>query len=126
MLIIGCDFHPSMQQVAMFDKQTGEIQQQRLSHREPAEEFYRGLAEQAARKMFTQRYQNRDANLGPRRAASVDQNSSAEDFADLCDVVGVMTCHVSRQLTNGNAATLGMNAKALPLFRCEALQEGQV
>ena len=49
MLIIGCDFHPGMQQVAIFDKQTGEIQQQRLSHREQAEQFYRGLAGQAVR-----------------------------------------------------------------------------
>ena len=26
MLIIGCDFHPSFQQVAIFDNRTGEIQ----------------------------------------------------------------------------------------------------
>ncbi len=25
MLIIGCDYHPGFQQVAIFDKQTGEI-----------------------------------------------------------------------------------------------------
>ncbi len=25
MLIIGCDFHPGFQQVAIFDKQTGEL-----------------------------------------------------------------------------------------------------
>lgn len=43
MLIIGCDFHPGFQQVAIFDKQTGEIEQQRLQHREQAEQFYRGL-----------------------------------------------------------------------------------
>ena len=49
MLIIGCDFHPSFQQVAIFDKQTGEYREKRLGHREPAEGFYRGLAGQEVR-----------------------------------------------------------------------------
>jgi transposase len=44
MLIIGCDFHPSFQQVAIFDNETGEIEQRRLGHREEAEQFYRSLA----------------------------------------------------------------------------------
>src|SRR5437667_5583584 len=44
MLIIGCDFHPSFQQVAIFDNQTGEYQARRLGHREEAEQFYRSLA----------------------------------------------------------------------------------
>jgi transposase len=43
MLIIGCDFHPSFQQVAIFDNQTGEIEQRRLQHRGEAEQFYRQL-----------------------------------------------------------------------------------
>jgi transposase len=47
MLIIGCDFHPSFQQVAIFDNQTGEIYQRRVKHREEAEQFYRSLAEAA-------------------------------------------------------------------------------
>jgi transposase len=46
MLIIGCDFHPGFQQVAIFDKRTGEIQEKRLQHRAEAEEFYRSLAGQ--------------------------------------------------------------------------------
>lgn len=49
MLIIGCDFHPGFQQVAIFDKRTGEYQQRRLKHREEAEQFYRGLAGQEVR-----------------------------------------------------------------------------
>ena len=40
MLIIGCDFHPGFQQVAIFDNQTGEEQERRLQHREEAEQFY--------------------------------------------------------------------------------------
>jgi transposase len=44
MLIIGCDFHPSFEQVAIFDNQTGEIQERRLGHREEAEQFYRSLS----------------------------------------------------------------------------------
>jgi len=43
MLIIGSDFHPGFQQVAIFDNQTGEIEQKRIEHREEAERFYRGL-----------------------------------------------------------------------------------
>ena len=44
MLIIGCDFHPGFQQVAIFDNRTGEIQEKRLPHRAEAEQFYRSLA----------------------------------------------------------------------------------
>ena len=43
MLIIGCDFHPGFQQVAIFDNRTGVEEQKRLQHRGAAEEFYRGL-----------------------------------------------------------------------------------
>ena len=43
MLIIGCDFHPGFQQVAIFDNQTGEYEEKRLVHRVEAEVFYRSL-----------------------------------------------------------------------------------
>jgi transposase len=49
MLIIGCDYHPSFQQIAMLDTETGELQERRLKHREEAEQFYRDLAVQAAK-----------------------------------------------------------------------------
>jgi transposase len=49
MLIIGCDFHPGFQQVAIFDNRTGEIQEKRLQHRAEAEQFYGGLAGQEVR-----------------------------------------------------------------------------
>ena len=49
MLIIGCDFHPGFQQVAIFDNRTGEIQEKRLQHRAEAEQFYRSLAGQSVR-----------------------------------------------------------------------------
>jgi transposase len=49
MVIIGCDFHPGFQQVAIFDNQSGEYGEKRLSHRVEAEEFYRGLAGQPVR-----------------------------------------------------------------------------
>jgi transposase len=49
MLIIGCDFHPSFQQVSIFDKQTGEVEERRLGHRQEAEEFYRGLGGEQVR-----------------------------------------------------------------------------
>jgi transposase len=41
--IIGCDFHPSFQQLAIFDNQSNEVQLLRLAHPEPAEAFYRAL-----------------------------------------------------------------------------------
>lgn len=44
MVIIGCDFHPGFQQVAIFDKQTGAYEEKRLRHREEAEAWYRGLS----------------------------------------------------------------------------------
>src|SRR5215467_8845033 len=47
MLIIGCDFHPGFQQVAIFDKPTGEISGKRLQHPEEARAFYGGLGEPA-------------------------------------------------------------------------------
>lgn len=49
MLIIGCDFHPSFQQIAMVDQASGEWREQRLSHRAEAEAFYRSLAGQSVR-----------------------------------------------------------------------------
>ena len=44
MIIIGVDFHPEFQQIAWVDTDTGELQEQRLQHREEAETFYRKLA----------------------------------------------------------------------------------
>ena len=41
MLIIGCDYHPSFQQIALVNTETGELQERRLGHREEAEQFYR-------------------------------------------------------------------------------------
>lgn len=43
MLIIGCDYHPSMQQIAWVDMETGECGEQRLRHCVEAEQFYREL-----------------------------------------------------------------------------------
>jgi transposase len=48
MIIIGCDYHPGFQQIAFVDTDTGEIQEQRLEHREEAERFYRDLGTQRA------------------------------------------------------------------------------
>jgi len=44
MLIVGCDYHPSFQQIAFADTETGELGEQKLAHREGAEKFYRALA----------------------------------------------------------------------------------
>jgi transposase len=44
MLIIGCDFHSSFQQLAIFDNQTGERFERKVLHPAEAAEFYRGLS----------------------------------------------------------------------------------
>lgn len=49
MLIIGCDYHPGFQQVAIFDNLTGELEEKRLQHRAEAEQFYRSQAGQQVR-----------------------------------------------------------------------------
>ena len=44
MLIIGCDYHPGMKQIAWWDNQSGESGEQRLEHSTgSAEKFYREL-----------------------------------------------------------------------------------
>jgi transposase len=43
MLIIGCDYHPSFQQIAWLNTETGESGQGRLEHNDEAAVFYRGL-----------------------------------------------------------------------------------
>ena len=45
MTIIGCDFHPSFQQIAMLDTETGEIVERRLLHADgEAQRFYESLS----------------------------------------------------------------------------------
>jgi len=48
-MIIGCDFHPSFQQIAYVDQETGEYGERRLRHREEAVQFYRSLASRQVR-----------------------------------------------------------------------------
>ena len=43
MLIIGCDYHPSFQQIAWLDTETGECGNRRLEHNAEAETYYRSL-----------------------------------------------------------------------------------
>lgn len=48
MKIIGCDYHPAWQQVAVLDNETGEIEELKLSHAdEEAERFYGALQKPA-------------------------------------------------------------------------------
>ena len=44
MRIIGCDYHPSWQQISWLDTLTGETEERKLDHASgEAEKFYRGL-----------------------------------------------------------------------------------
>jgi len=48
MIIVGCDFHPSFQQIAMLDTETGATEEHKLMHTSgEAEGFYRKLASPA-------------------------------------------------------------------------------
>lgn len=48
MIIVGCDFHPSFQQIAMVDTETGATEEHKLMHTSgEAEGFYRKLASPA-------------------------------------------------------------------------------
>jgi len=49
MFIIGCDYHPSFQQIAWLNQKTGECGCARLKHNAEAEAFYRGLQGQRVR-----------------------------------------------------------------------------
>ncbi len=45
MMIIGCDFHPSWQQVSWLDVETGETGEQKLVHASgAAKQFYQQLS----------------------------------------------------------------------------------
>ncbi len=45
MMIIGCDYHPSWQQICWLDTETGETEEKKLDHASgEAERFYRELA----------------------------------------------------------------------------------
>jgi transposase len=44
MIIIGVDFHPEFQQIALLNTTTGEVEEKRLVHPDEAERFYRALA----------------------------------------------------------------------------------
>jgi len=49
MWIIGCDYHPSVQQIAWVDTETGECGERRLTHAGgEAEQFYRELQKKGA------------------------------------------------------------------------------
>ena len=47
MIIIGTDYHPGFQQIALVDTETGDCVVRRLEHCEEAEKFYRDLAARA-------------------------------------------------------------------------------
>src|SRR5580692_4103179 len=44
MIIIGVDFHPEFQQIALLNTTTGEVEEKRLAHPDEAGKYYRALA----------------------------------------------------------------------------------
>ena len=53
-------------------------------------------------------------------------DASSQDSADLLDVIGIVACHMDDQILDRDAATLGMDAIAFPLFWRDVLEELQV
>ena len=49
MIIIGCDYHPGFQQIAVVDTDTESSKERRLERREEAEKFYRDLGSQGGK-----------------------------------------------------------------------------
>lgn len=48
MTIVGCDFHPSWQQIAVFDTETGEVKEYKVVNGNgEADRFYRQLSSPA-------------------------------------------------------------------------------
>src|SRR5258708_8602289 len=43
MIVIVCDYHPGFQQIAYVNTDTGDLSEERLGHKEQAEQFYQGL-----------------------------------------------------------------------------------
>src|ERR1035437_9329813 len=76
MIIIGCDYHPSFQQIAFVDTETGELQERRLQHREEPEKFYRRADSAASPSPGTAGSPARTCSPGGSRAASADGVSS--------------------------------------------------
>jgi transposase len=69
MTIVGCDFHPGWQQVAVFDAATGEIRELKLSNSDgEAERFYR--------------------QLGPPALVGFEASGNTQWFEDLLDELG--------------------------------------
>ena len=44
MIIIGVDFHPEFQQIALLNTTTGKVEEKRLAHPDEAEKYYRDFA----------------------------------------------------------------------------------
>ena len=42
MMMVGCDFHPSFQQVAILDTESGEIEEKSLTHASKEAEQFSG------------------------------------------------------------------------------------
>jgi hypothetical protein len=78
MIIIGVDFHPEFQQIAMVETETGELQERRLEYPNEAESFYRELASRSSMMRIRLRPPGATSSLinpftlSPRRTTRVD------------------------------------------------------
>jgi len=54
MIIMGCDYHPGFQHIAFVNTHTGDLSEERLGHKEQAEQFYQGVEASGHARWFEQ------------------------------------------------------------------------
>ena len=75
MIIIGVDYHPSVQQIAYVDTETGETCERRLNHSDgEAEHFYRALERRQVRVRVA------ETSVGTRRESSSARYSASKSW----------------------------------------------
>ena len=113
MKIIGCDFHPSFQQIAMVDRQTGEYTERRLRPEE-ARQFYAELKgpvlvgmEACGNTLWFERLLGSlgiEVSAGRCRQDPGDGSAQAED--------GAAGCAVAAAVAAGESLSRGRGARA--------------
>lgn len=112
MIVIGCDYHPSWQQICFLDTVTGESMEKKLEHASgEAEKYYRGLPGPALIGMestgncqwFVEMATTAGQCMGGRRGEDPSQRSSpAED--------GSARCRTDSEIADGRKVSADLDA----------------
>ena len=90
MLIIGIDYHPSFQQIAFLDQETGEYDERRLNHSDgEAERFYRELKQRGVSVRvgmeatgYSRWFERYSQNWVSRSGLAMQQRSADSEYAN--------------------------------------------